>query len=206
MKRITEIAEIHSGYPFRRAVEHSVDGRFAVIQMRDLENYTRVNYSNLASVNDIQPKPHHFVKQGDILFISKGANNFAAYVDKTVARTVAAANFLVIRVNSENVVPEYLAWYINQEPAQTFLRDRSKGSYIPAISKAALSELEIPIPPLDVQRKIVRTQQLLDLENELIAQIQFRRKKMITALLVQNADPESIRVSVYSVYRDTNLL
>ncbi len=147
-----------------------------------------MTYENLASVNDIHPKPHHFLEKGDLLFIAKGMHNFAAHVDKQLARTVAAANFLVIRVNIENVLPEYLAWCINQGPAQAFLKENAKGSYIPSISKRVLSELQIPLPSLELQQKIIRTQQLMNLENELIAQIQNRRKIMIEALLLKTAN------------------
>lgn len=188
MKRLTEVAQIHSGYPFRRAIEPEPDGKFAVIQMRDLNGYTKVNYENLALVNGIEPKPHHLIQQNDILLIAKGVHNFAAHIDKTVHQTVAAANFLVIRNNSHEILPAYLAWFVNQEPAQTFLRDRAKGSYIPSISKGALSELSVPVPPLAVQKKIVRTHQLLELEGELISKIQSKRAKMIESLLLKSAN------------------
>ncbi len=187
MKRIIEIAEIHSGYPFRKAINHEANGDLAVIQMSDLQNHTKLNYGKLVTVKGIQPKPHHFVKPGDLLFIAKGAHNFATHIDRHVERAIVTANFLIIRVTAPDVMPEYLAWYINQSPAQTFLKENAKGSSIPAISKAALSKLHVPIPSLKLQQQIVRTQQLLELENHLQSRIQNSRRKIIEAQLLKTA-------------------
>ena len=162
---ISNIADIMTGYPFRKRIENDPNGRFAVIQMRDVENYTHLMTENLARVSAIDPKERHFIRQNDLLFSAKGANNFAVQVEQLPVDTVAAANFLVIRVRSDKVLPAYLAWYINQSPAQLFLQARSRGSYIPAISKMALSDLDIPLPSLALQRKIVSIQSLASSPN-----------------------------------------
>ena len=174
-----------TGYPFRKRIENDPNGRFAVIQMRDVENYTHLMTENLARVSAIDPKERHFIRQNDLLFSAKGANNFAVQVEQLPVDTVAAANFLVIRVRSDKVLPAYLAWYINQSPAQLFLQARSRGSYIPAISKMALSDLDIPLPSLALQRKIVSIQSLADREKVLLDQIQRRRERLMQAILLK---------------------
>lgn len=186
--RIEEIADIHSGYPFRRSVEHSPEGSFAVIQIRDIMNDRTFDYENLARVRDIQPKHHHLLQKGDLLFIAKGTNNVAVHVTKNLSKTVASANFLIIRIKSERVLPEYLAWYISQRPAQQFFRKHAPGTITPSISKAALSQLPVPIPPLEKQREILRVQSMADAELRLVLQIQAKRAQLIEAVLLNVAE------------------
>jgi len=185
MKKITAVAEIYAGYPFRKGIRHEPRGKFAVIQIRDLHNYRSIDYDNLALTGDIQPRQHHFVKKNDILLVAKGANNYAVAIDRSLENTVAGPNFLLIRHKSEKIMPAYLAWYINQQPAQKFLQESAKGSYIPSISKAALSEMRIPVPPQEVQRKIVRLQALAQDEMRIRMQILLKRQQMIDALLLK---------------------
>jgi restriction endonuclease S subunit len=187
MKKITALAEIHTGYPFRTGVRNDPHGKYAVIQIRDLHNYSTIplERDNLALVSDVQPKTHHFVKKNDILFVAKGANNYAVRIDRSLENTVAGPNFLLIRPKNKKIVPAYLVWYINQQPAQKFLQERAKGSYIPSISKTALSEMEIPLPPHEVQQKIVRLHALAQDEMRIRMQILIKRQQMIEALLLK---------------------
>lgn len=65
---------------------------------------------------------------------------------------------------------DYLAKYLQSK--FTYLRDKCTGATIPHISKHILISLQIPLPPLPVQRKIVevlnKAQSLIDMRKEQI--------------------------------------
>lgn len=55
---------------------------------------------------------------------------------------------------------DFVAWYLNHSETQKFLKGLSTGSSIPSISKSKLAEVEIPIPEIEMQQKIVQFQEI----------------------------------------------
>ncbi|RME00520.1 MAG: hypothetical protein D6814_03345 [Calditrichaeota bacterium] len=187
IRKLGEIAEIQSGYPFRKSVRHHSRGNYAVVQVRDIRDDTTICYEHLARVSDIQPKKRHFLREGDLLFSAKGSHNLVGYVEKNLQNTVASANFFVIRVKSQYVLPEYLAWYMTQRTARKFFRAHAKGTLTLSISKAVLRQLQIPIPSLEKQRKILKMQLMANEELKIALQILTKRTQMIQAILLKAA-------------------
>lgn len=192
MPKLAELVTMQAGFSLRRQAESQPDGRHAIIQISNLIHHTRIDFASLSRVDLPRVPKHHLIDKGDILFVAKGANNFAIHVDRTLANTVAASNFLVLRVKSNALTPAYVAWYLNQRPAQSYLQEHAKGSGTPAISKAVLGELSLPVPPLPTQRKVVLIENLASEEMRLLYQILARRQLLIQSLLL-NATRETAR-------------
>lgn len=124
---------------------------------------------------------NHLLKQGDILFAAKGTKNFAAIFDLDLP-AVASTSFFVIRLNAENtnqILPEFLVWLINQPTTQNLLKGQAMGSSIVSISKGVLEELEISIPIIQKQRLILTISKLRNKEVKLRQQIELLRDKQI---------------------------
>ena len=56
------------------------------------------------------------------------------------------------------------------------------GSSIQAISKGALQDMMIPLPPLATQQKLIDLQRLWDEEDHLIARLQTNREQMLQGI------------------------
>jgi restriction endonuclease S subunit len=124
----------------------------------------------------------HLLQPGDVLFAAKGTKNFAAFYESKNLPAVASTSFFVIRLK-ENIInkilPEFLAWYINQPVSQKFLKGNAMGTSIASISKAVLEELEISIPNLQTQKAILIISHLRNSEKKLKQQIETLREKQI---------------------------
>ena len=130
--------------------------------------------------NNISKK--HLLQHGDVLFSSKGSKNFATWYEEKNLPAVASTSFFVIRLTEKNhtvILPEFLAWSINQPEAQKFLKGKATGTAMASISKTALEELEIFIPPLATQNQILLLTSLLRKEKELKARIEQLKEKNI---------------------------
>ena len=149
-----EIADVQMGYSFRFGVEPAAHGPVGVIQMKDLGDDGSVALDSLTRVA-MDVAPTHQVLAGDIILRSRGDRASSAIVADDPGRTLVAAPLLRIRVTDERVQPEYLNWYINQPPAQAHLAKHAEGSRVKMISKGALDELEVDLPPLERQAAIV---------------------------------------------------
>ena len=126
----------------------------------------------------------HLLKKGDVLFAAKGSKNFAAWYENDKMPAVASTSFFVIRLIDKNVLPGYLTWFLNHPGTQTLLKGQARGSSIASISKAVLSELEIPIPSIHKQELILRIFKLHNRERNLKQQIENLREIEIQNLLI----------------------
>jgi restriction endonuclease S subunit len=124
------------------------------------------------------------LKKGDVLFAAKGSKNFAAWYENDKMPAVASTSFFVIRLIDNNILPGYLTWFLNHPDTQTLLKGQARGSSIASISKAVLSELEIPIPSTQKQELILRIFKLRNRERNLKQQIETLREIEIQNLLI----------------------
>lgn len=126
----------------------------------------------------------HILKSGDILFAAKGTKNFATVFESHNPTSVASTSFFVIRLKESEILPSYLAWYLNHPLTQRLLKDNAIGTSIPSISKVVLEELEVPVPALAVQKAIVKIAELRNKEKNIKERIEQLREKQIQQQII----------------------
>lgn len=184
---LRDIAEVRMGYSFRSRLEVDAEGDVAVIQMKDINDSNLLHLKGVAHIQMPDLKDRHLVQQGDLLFRSRGGSNSASLVAASLGRAVLAAPMLLIRPQTESVDPAYLQWFINQPDTQNTLAMQAAGTAVKMISKAALEQLPIAIPPLQDQRRIVEISRLAAREAELMQALMRRRKTLIEKILLRKA-------------------
>ena len=180
--KLKDIALIQMGLSFRSRIEPETDGNVAVIQMRDLTEDNKLDYRTLTTININGINERHLVKCKDLVFRSRGKTTTATIIDHEPGRAVIAAPLFLIRVTSENVLPEYLYWFINLPSSQAFLHSRATGTAITMIGKSALDALEIPLPNLETQARIVALADLLNQEQRLMKNLAEQKEKLVKAI------------------------
>lgn len=121
----------------------------------------------------------HLLKSGDVLFSAKGTKNFAACYETENIPAVASTSFFVIRLQSKEILPGYLTWFLNHPDTQCLIKGKAIGTSIPSISKVVLEELEIAIPSIHKQELILQIHKLQNREKKLKLQIESLREKKI---------------------------
>jgi restriction endonuclease S subunit len=187
-KKIKEIADIQLGYQFRKKIEPVKDGSNWVIQIRDFNENHILNKEFLSRVSIDAPSKKYLINKGDVLFLSRGHRNWAAPILDNLAATIAVSHFFVIRPKNHIILPEYLAWYINQAPAQEYLHNNARrGTHMPLIPLSAFSELPVALPDIEMQRKIVEISSLMEKENNLLSALQEKRLQLINTICLKAA-------------------
>lgn len=190
--KIKNLAAVQMGYSFRSRLEASEGGEVAVIQMKDLLDDNTVGCDDLVRINMEAMKDHHLAQKGDLIFRSRGHTTTAAVLLEDPGKAVVAAPLLRIRVTRpDEVLPEYLNWYISQRDAQIFLTSRAKGTVQKMISKQAIEELEVVLPSLDKQKSIVELATLVARKKTLLHTLADKREQYIGAVLMQFAKGEN---------------
>ncbi|GAA8528652.1 restriction endonuclease subunit S [Helicobacter pylori] len=103
------------------------------------------------------------------IIISQGGAS-AGYVNYMTSKFWAGAHCYAIELNSEKLNYKFLYYFLKN--SQTILMKSQFGAGIPALNKADIETLTIPIPPLEIQQEIVKIlDQFLALTTDLLAGI-----------------------------------
>ena len=102
--KIKKLATVQMGYSFRSRLETEVDGRMAVIQMKDLRDDNTVDCRDLAMVGMDDVKKHHLAQRGDLIFRTRGLLTTSAILLDDPGQAVVAAPLLRIRVTKLQAV------------------------------------------------------------------------------------------------------
>jgi restriction endonuclease S subunit len=132
-------------------------------------------------------KERYLVRPQDLVMRTRGQITTAAEVNQDLGMAVVSGPLFRIRVESDMVLPSYLTWYINQPAAQAYLTSRAKGTSVQMISKRAVEEMEMPLPSLEEQRKIMELAGLAAREQRLLRQLAEKRKQYMETILLQLA-------------------
>jgi len=123
----------------------------------------------------------HLLHHNDILFAAKGLNNFGVVYHTDLGKAVASSSFIIVRLSQEaqqQIEPDYLAWYLTHNPGVKLFH-KQLGTTIPSISIEKLSKLEVDVPSVDQQRRIVEVQKLRNREKQLIKQLEIQKDLLI---------------------------
>ncbi len=185
MEKLGQVASIRMGFPFRSRLEHDAAGAIAVVQMKDIDDANLLHVEDAVRVDLADIKEHHLIREGDLVFRSRGRTNSVALVSADVGPAVLAAPMLLIR--PVDVLPAYLLWYINLPATQATLAAQAEGTSVRMISKAALEALEMPVPSWRQQQLIVEAANLATTEQRLMDQIAQERKRLADGVLLRYA-------------------
>jgi hypothetical protein len=191
MKRIAEIASVSSGYHFRGGVNHVADGRYAVIQAKDVDDSLHFDRERLVRVNLEADPERYLVRQGDVVFLSRGLRPWALSIAEPIGDTVVPSSFYILRADPQRVRPEYLAWFLNHPNTQAKLGDIAKGSNIPFISMREFGDFPAQIPALKIQEKIISLARLSDREQQLLRELGTLRGQLVDAICFDLAQKKS---------------
>jgi len=182
-KKLKEIADIQVGYQFREKLDLTSKGNYQVIQAKDIDRSTshRLDPSNLYIVTPKRPAKKYTVRNGDVIFLSKGRRNYATFIEDlpSDSQTIVAGYFFIIRLKTKVILSEYLAWSINQPPSQSYLQRAARGSGMPFIPKDALSNLEIDVPSVKIQKLIIKLYELSLKEAQLLNLVKYKRNEFL---------------------------
>jgi len=140
IKSIGEIVSISKGRKIDRVYDHDIPNGKRYIQIDDLRNNHNLKYSEDPGVE---------VNSRDVIIAWDGANagtigfGLQGYIGSTLAR---------LRICDSEVDSFYLGWFLRNKSES--IRKKCYGATIPHVSKSVLESIEIPLPPLPIQKQI----------------------------------------------------
>ncbi|MGO8377699.1 restriction endonuclease subunit S [Rhizobium ruizarguesonis] len=179
---LANVAKITAGHPLRSSVDEFSAGDTGVIQMRNVDPETGVDWPSVSRVELPPARRIDYLDPGDVIFSTRGARTYAIALDAVPFPAVCSPHFFVLRIRDPAVESQFLAWQINQAAAQEYLQREATGSHILNIRREVIERLEIVIPPLQRQAAIVAFAKEATREKSLLSALIENRQQQINAL------------------------
>ncbi len=185
--KLSDICDIRSGYITRGKIEAAEDGSHYLLQAKDVDaEHLTYQIDQLVRFHPTLSRTDKYLEEGDLLFMARGVHNVTIRIHKLPNPTLAAACFFIMRVSDPTVSTGYLSWYLNQSPVTHYLSQQSGRSvHMPVVRRAVLENIEVPVPPKDIQSKITEMNALMLRESHLLERLARKRKDLITAACMQ---------------------
>ncbi len=112
--------------------------------------------SNRTFASEAPSRARRGIRSGDVLLSTVRPNLKAfAILTDVPERAVASTGFAVLRAKQEHLLPDFLIRMVRSEKTlNQMIGMMGKGAY-PSINQSDVESIQIPLPPLDVQKEIV---------------------------------------------------
>lgn len=94
------------------------------------------------------------IKEKDVLVAMRGDFRSAIVHSEATEYTINQ-NLVGLRLNNK-MLPEVLVEFLNGKIGQQQLTSRSKGTTIPSITIRDLLNIQVPVPPMEIQKNLVK--------------------------------------------------
>lgn len=180
MRKLESLASFHSGLQLSRMQNQKDNESFSykVIKISDFGDFGTLGLENTERITFSKPiSESNMTQEGDVLIRLKAPLS-AIYVTKDYAGCVFPSVMAVIKTDPSRLLPQYLAHYLNSSIPQGYFQECStNGTMMSFLRLKDLKELEICLPSIEQQKKIV---QLICESDKKIALLQEKIKTEIS--------------------------
>ena len=176
-----DVASLRAGYSFRSAIPESAEGDVLAVQLRDIRR-ERLNWSTVVRTSLArEPGKNEWLSAGDVLFVFRGTRYFAVVLEQVPMRTVASTQFMLVRVkDSSALLPGFLAWQLNQAPAQKYFNQAAEGTAQRSLRRAKIEAVTLAVPSVQRQRAIVELVDLARRERDAMDELMRIREQQLS--------------------------
>lgn len=106
-------------------------------------------------------------------------------IDDTTSGMVISSNFVVIRIEDKQLLPEYLFWLLNTQKMKHKIYENTTSNMLGAVKAKFLMEFELTLLPAEIQQKIGQINLLAKKERQLLKELSAEKEKLYSSLLDQ---------------------
>ena len=179
-KRLAELAEFRNGVNYNKS---SFGDGVKVVGVSDFQDYTKPRYAELEQINpEGIVTERNILHDGDIVFVRSNGNREligrSLFIEQPPEEVTHSAFTIRLRFSSREVHPKFYAYCFRTPSIRQGLTAQGGGTNINNLNQDILNALEVPVPPLPVQRRIA---EILSAYDELMENCQ-RRIQILEAI------------------------
>ena len=182
--KLGEIAFVRSGLVLSRklARENPVQ-RYRLLNLRSItpEGYIDMNETDVFDAKETLPG-EYLSQVGDIV-IRLSAPYTAVLVDEESEGMVVSSNFVIVRTDPQELLPEFLYWLLNTSEVKHRMFENSSSNMLGAVKPKFFADYEITPLPISEQQRIAAIYSLAKKESRLIQQLVKAKEKYYEIIL-----------------------
>ena len=159
---LTKTVRLGTLADFRNGINYNKDNfgkGIRVINVKDFQDYSVAKFDDLDEINpDGVIREESLLKDGDIIFVRSNGNRELigrSMIVRNVPGPVSHSAFSIkVRFNSPKALPRFYAYLFRTQLIRQVLSAQGGGTNIANLNQTILNNLEVPCPPLPLQRKI----------------------------------------------------
>ena len=186
--RLGELIRVKAGYPWRGAIPVVKGGSVIAIQAKDISDIGEVNLTDCVRTRLTGKRDADWLQRGDVLLINKGNRSTAAYIECDLPNTTCPSSIYLLQVNplwQQHLNMQFIAWQLNQQPLQTYLRRSAEGSSQVSLRKQVVEDAILAIPDLHTQNLIAKLYVAAQKEHNALIKLIENRKSQMSAISKQ---------------------
>jgi restriction endonuclease S subunit len=181
IKKLERLANVETGLVvsrYKQKNDYEETFPYTVISLKSFEDFPHYDhqYAEEFIANKEITNDKYFPKKGDVVIRLRKPFH-AVVIEHDYDNFICNAVTAIITINSDDILPKYLAYVLNTSIVYEQLENNISGSQHQLINTTDLRNLEIPLIDLDLQEKIVDYIQNL-----------YEEKIILESLLLQKQD------------------
>ncbi|MGM9746958.1 MAG: restriction endonuclease subunit S [Paludibacteraceae bacterium] len=122
----------------------------------DCDSHSISNDLTLINKDNAPSRAQQIINTNDVLFgTTRPTLMRFAFVPENLNGNICSTGYAILRANTQIVSPRFLYYILNTNRFYQFVENNQEGAGYPAISTSRLKLFSIPVPPLELQEKIV---------------------------------------------------
>jgi len=171
---------------------------FKYIDLTSVDRNTHtIGHTEIIDGETAPSRAQQIVREGDVIFgTTRPMMKRYCRIPTEYDGQICSTGYCVLRPRTESLLPNFLFHLIGTEAFYSYAEANQRGASYPAITDGATKAFLIPVPPLEVQREIVKVlDTFTQLEAELEAELEARRRqyKYYRDALLGFADQPDVR-------------
>lgn len=191
--RLGSTASVRSGLVLsRKQARETSDIQYPLLTLRAVNPAGYIDLAELDIYNATERLSNEYVtKPGDVI-VRLTAPYTAVLIDESTSGMVVSSNFVIIRADRRQVLPEYLYWLINTQPIKRAIYENTGSNVLGAIKAKYFSDFELAPITIEQQRFVADTNLLAIKESRLLRELAAEKEKY-HALILERAHKEMKR-------------
>jgi type I restriction enzyme M protein len=161
-KKLKDVCiDIYRGYQVSSSEINQFSARPAGKDGYKIVNITNINEGEIDKgltiiYPDNEKMDKYILNDKDLLVSSKGTlSKFAIAEINNNEKYIPSGNFTILRLNTELINPYYLKMFFESNKGTAVINSIKSGGVLPAINLSQFKEINVPVPSLEEQKRIV---------------------------------------------------
>lgn len=191
--KLGNIAVVRSGVVLsRKQARESLGIKYPLLNLRSINSGGYVDAEQLDVFDASECLSLDYLSQVGDVIVRLSAPYTAVLINEAMAGMVVSSNFVIIRVDRKELLPEYLFWLLNTPKVKRSIYENTSSNMLGAIKAKFFSDFEIPRLPITKQQRIADMNTLALKETMLLRRLA-EEKERYYSLLIDRSHKEMKR-------------